>query len=81
MALRRVHKFGHVPELLITFGLSYLIFQLVNLVWGRQALNFVPPVGLRDALFTITQSPGRGVGLAWGMPPMDCARMPGEARL
>ena len=24
-ALRRVHKFGHVPELLITFGLSYLI--------------------------------------------------------
>ncbi|MEP6875648.1 MAG: branched-chain amino acid ABC transporter permease, partial [Burkholderiales bacterium] len=21
--LRRVHKFGHVPELLITFGLSY----------------------------------------------------------
>jgi branched-chain amino acid transport system permease protein len=22
LALRRVHKFGHVPELLITFGLS-----------------------------------------------------------
>src|SRR3954466_11637436 len=22
-ALRRVHKFGHVPELLITFGLSF----------------------------------------------------------
>ena len=22
--LRRVHKFGHVPELLITFGLSYI---------------------------------------------------------
>jgi len=78
-ALRRVHKFGHVPELLITFGLSYLIFELVNLVWGRQALNFVPPVGLRDALFTITQFPGQGVGLAWGMPPPDCAAVAGAS--
>ena len=26
-SLRRVHKFGHVPELLVTFGLSYLILQ------------------------------------------------------
>ena len=23
--LRRVHKFGHVPELLITFGLTYVV--------------------------------------------------------
>ena len=28
-SLRRVHKFGHVPELLVTFGLSYLILELV----------------------------------------------------
>ncbi len=28
-ALRRVHKFGHVPELLITFGLSFVILELV----------------------------------------------------
>ncbi|MBL8305400.1 MAG: branched-chain amino acid ABC transporter permease [Rubrivivax sp.] len=76
-ALRRVHKFGHVPELLITFGLSYLIFEMVNLVWGRQALNFVPPAGLRDALFTIVQLPGSGVGLAWGMPPAECASVAG----
>ena len=33
-ALRRVHKFGHVPELLITFGLSFVILELVKLVWG-----------------------------------------------
>jgi branched-chain amino acid transport system permease protein len=26
-ALRRVHKFGHVPELLITFGLAYVILR------------------------------------------------------
>ena len=26
----RVHKYGHVPELLITFGLSYIILELVQ---------------------------------------------------
>lgn len=43
LALRRVHKFGHVPELLITFGLSYVILELVQLVWGRTAVPFTPP--------------------------------------
>jgi len=75
-ALRRVHKFGHVPELLITFGLSYLIFELVNLVWGRQALNFMAPPSLRDALFTIVQLP-TGLSIAWGMPPPECASVAG----
>jgi branched-chain amino acid transport system permease protein len=70
-ALRRVHKFGHVPELLITFGLSYLIFELVNLVWGRQALNFTPPASLQGSLFTIVQLPG-SLGLSWGEPPQAC---------
>ena len=37
--LRRVHKFGHVPELLITFGLSYIILELVQLVWGRSSVQ------------------------------------------
>jgi branched-chain amino acid transport system permease protein len=36
----RVHKFGHVPELLITFGLSYVMLELVQLIWGRIALEF-----------------------------------------
>ena len=75
-ALRRVHRFGHVPELLITFGLSYLVFELVNIVWGRQALNFMPPPALRDALFTIVQLPA-GLQLAWGMPPPECTSVAG----
>src|SRR3954463_2522942 len=29
--LRLVHKFGHVPELLITFGLSFIILEVVQL--------------------------------------------------
>src|SRR5947208_2871422 len=51
--LRRVHKFGHVPELLITFGLAYVILELVQLVWGRTAVTFPPPEVLRGPLFTL----------------------------
>ncbi len=42
--LRRVHKWGHVPELLFTFGLSYIIFELVQVLWGRAPVPYpVPP--------------------------------------
>jgi len=73
-ALRKVHKFGHVPELLITFGLSYILLELVQLVWGRQALNFLPPDALRGPLFTIVDLPSGqgGLGFAWGEPPPSC---------
>lgn len=33
--LRRVHKFGHVHELLLTFGLAYIITEVVKWVWGN----------------------------------------------
>ena len=75
-ALRRVHKFGHVPELLITFGLSYLILEVVQLVWGRQALNFQPPESLRGPLFTIVDLP-QSLSLAWGWPPEVCKSVAG----
>jgi branched-chain amino acid transport system permease protein len=57
--LRRVHHFGHVPELLITFGLSYIILELVQLVWGRSSLDYRVPAALDGPLFTIygTQFP------------------------
>ena len=41
--LRKVHKYGHVPELLVTFGLSYVALEVVQLIWGRIPLNFEPP--------------------------------------
>jgi branched-chain amino acid transport system permease protein len=71
-ALRRVHKFGHVPELLITFGLSYLLLELVQLIWGRQAVDFKPPAALAGSLFTIVSQP-EGLSLAWGEKPALCA--------
>jgi branched-chain amino acid transport system permease protein len=70
-ALRRVHKFGHVPELLITFGLSYLALEIVQLIWGRQAVPYTPPPSLAGSLFTIVSQPD-GLSLAWGEKPPAC---------
>ena len=57
--LRRVHKFGHVPELLVTFGLSYLILEVVQLIWGRGTVPYALPTALQGPLFTLygTQFP------------------------
>ena len=58
-ALRRVHKFGHVPELLITFGLSFILLEMVQLVWGTSSVDYRVPAALDGPLFTIfgTQFP------------------------
>ncbi|MBK6864458.1 MAG: branched-chain amino acid ABC transporter permease [Ideonella sp.] len=59
LCLRRVHKFGHVPELLVTFGMSYLILELVQLVWGRATVPYGLPEQLQGPLFSLfgTQFP------------------------
>ena len=51
--LRAVHKYGHIPELLFTFGLSYVIVELVQLLWGRAAVPYVIPPELQGSLFTL----------------------------
>lgn len=77
-ALRRVHKFGHVPELLITFGLSYVILELVKLVWGLSSVSFPPPAALQGPAFTIIQDAAGDLSLAWGaVPPELCSSRPG----
>ena len=41
--LRHVHRQGHVGEILFTFGLAYLIAEVVIMVWGRNPIeNRVP---------------------------------------
>ncbi|HEY2189098.1 MAG TPA: branched-chain amino acid ABC transporter permease, partial [Caldimonas sp.] len=69
LCLRRVHKFGHVPELLITFGLSFVIIELVLLVWGRTAVDFPPPEILRGPAFTLINSSATGLHLVAGAAP------------
>ena len=76
--LRRVHKFGHVPELLITFGLSFLIIEIVLLVWGRTAVEFPPPDALKGPLFTLVNSSRDGLSVVAGAAaPALCAAVEG----
>lgn len=51
--LRSVHKYGHIPELLFTFGLSYVIVELVQLIWGRSTVPYPIPPSLDGPLFTL----------------------------
>jgi len=51
--LRTVHRYGHVAELLFTFGLAYLIEEAVHLVWGRSSVDYRVPPELDGTLFTI----------------------------
>ena len=37
--LRRVHVFGHLHELLLTFGVAYIIQELVKVTWGNYPLG------------------------------------------
>jgi branched-chain amino acid transport system permease protein len=71
VCLRRVHKFGHVPELLITFGLSYVLLELVQLWWGRTPLEFQPPEILRGPAFTLINNSTQGLSLLLGAAPAE----------
>lgn len=51
--LRAVHKYGHVAELLYTFGMAYMILEAVQLIWGRAAVPYTVPAELDGPLFTV----------------------------
>ncbi len=51
--LRHVHQHGHVPELLFTFGLAYVIEELVRLFYGTLPMDYRMPEGLDFTLFTL----------------------------
>lgn len=44
--LRRVHQRGPVAELLATFGLAYIVAQVVQLAWGRGPVDYRIPTVL-----------------------------------
>ena len=51
--LRAVHKHGHVAELLFTFGLAFIIGEVVPLIWGRNPVPYRVPASLDFSLFSI----------------------------
>jgi branched-chain amino acid transport system permease protein len=51
--LRNVHRHGHVPELLFTFGLAFVIEEAVQMIWGKSPVDFRIPALLDFPAFTI----------------------------
>ncbi len=54
--LRKVHKYGHVSELLLTFGLTYLIVEFIRLLYGRLPVDYKVPAELDGPLFQVFTS-------------------------
>lgn len=69
VVLRRVHRHGHASELLVTFGLSFVIVEAVKLLWGLSPVPFAPPALLQGPAFTLVPSAGGGIGWVWGAAP------------
>ena len=51
--LRNVHKNGHVAELLFTFGLAFVIEELVQIIWGKAPVDYRVPAILDFPAFTV----------------------------
>ena len=49
--LRPVHKFGHVAELLLTFGLAFVIEEVVQMIWGKAPVPYEIPQSLKFPAF------------------------------
>lgn len=69
VVLRCVRPQGPVAELLVTFGLSYVVLELVQRIWGREPLSFIPPTILQGPAFTLVGQGGHVVGLFPGAGP------------
>jgi branched-chain amino acid transport system permease protein len=54
--LRTVHKFGHVAELLFTFGLAFMIEEIVQMVWGKLPVDYRVPELLDFSAFTLFET-------------------------
>jgi branched-chain amino acid transport system permease protein len=48
--LRKVHAYGHVPELLLTFGIAYILEEMVKILWGTEPLRVQIPAILSGSL-------------------------------
>ena len=52
-ALRHVHKFGHVAELVFTFGLAFLLEEIIQFIWGNYLKPYRGPDILNFPLFVM----------------------------
>jgi branched-chain amino acid transport system permease protein len=50
--LRYVHRHGPVAELLFTFGLAFVIVEVVQMIWGKGPVDYRVPPSLDFSAFT-----------------------------
>lgn len=48
--LRKVHAYGHAHELLLTFGMAYILEEAVKMIWGNEPLLVVLPFILQGSV-------------------------------
>jgi branched-chain amino acid transport system permease protein len=48
--LRQVHKYGHASELLLTFGVAYVIEEIVKWIWGNEPVLVNIPESLAGSI-------------------------------
>ncbi len=51
--LRKAHQHGHMAEFLVTFGMSAILLECVQLLWGRSSVDYRVPTALDGPLFTL----------------------------
>ena len=54
--LRRVHRYGHTHELLLTFGLAFIIEEMIKLFYGDFPVNYAMPPYMKFAAFTVYET-------------------------
>jgi branched-chain amino acid transport system permease protein len=54
--LRPVHKYGHAHELLLTFGLSFIVAEFIKLFFGNFPVNYRVPAWLSFSAFHVGPS-------------------------
>ena len=48
--MRRLYRRGHMDQVLLTFGFTFVFFDIVQSVWGRTALSLPPPEALKGVV-------------------------------
>ena len=60
--------------MLITFGLTYIILEVLQLIWGRPAVDFRPPEILQGPAFTLINHSIDGMRFVGGAAPEGACR-------
>ena len=71
--LRRVHRYGHAHELLLTFGLAFIIEEVIKLFYGDFPVNYAMPAYMKFAAFTLYETTTRSIGCSWVAWPSSCS--------